>query len=120
MERTVALVQRKHVLVLDSLEATEPVQALWGMVTDAEVNLDGAKAELRKGGWTLAAEIRSPAEATFDVDSTAQPLRQAKNEGTRKLVVRLPEKVTKLALEVWLTPHRTGKPKPAVPSKPRL
>ncbi|HSB17062.1 MAG TPA: heparinase II/III family protein [Bryobacteraceae bacterium] len=120
MDRTLALVQRKHVLVLDSLEATEPVQALWGMVTDAEVSLDGAKAELRKGGWTLAAEIRSPAEATFDVVSTAQPPPQAKNEGTRKLVVRLPEKVTKLALEVWLTPHRSGKPKPVVPANPKL
>jgi hypothetical protein len=120
MERTMALVRRRHVLVQDSLEAEQPVEALWGMVTDADVTVDGAKAELRKGGWTLSAEIRSPEEATFDVVSTAPPAPQAQNEGTRKLVVRLPEKVTRLALEVWLTPHRTGQPKPALPSKPRL
>lgn len=118
-ERTVMLVERRHVVVNDVITTDEPVEALWGMVTDAEISLNGPTAELRKAGWTLSAEIRSPGDALFGVVSTTPPPPQAQNEGTRKLVVRLPDKITDLDLFVTLTPHRAGEPKPKFPSKLR-
>ncbi|MBI4877082.1 MAG: heparinase II/III family protein [Acidobacteria bacterium] len=106
LERTVTLAGRKRVLIQDKLEAERPVDALWGMVTDAEVTLKGRTAELSKNGWKLLAEIRSPDGARFDTVSTAPPAPQNQNAGTRKLVVRLPEKVRQLDLRVALTPAR--------------
>jgi hypothetical protein len=117
LERTVGLAERRQVLIRDLLEAEQPVEALWGMVTDAEVDIDGRNANLRKGAWTLSAEIQSPQDAVFGVVSTTPPLPQAQNEGTRKLVVRLPEKVTDLRLVVALTPHQTGRPASKVSTK---
>ncbi|MBI3682580.1 MAG: heparinase II/III family protein [Acidobacteria bacterium] len=94
LERAVSLVDRREAVIEDVVEARQPVEALWGMITDAEVRLNGAKAELRKGSRTLGVEIRSPRGAVFEVVSAAQPPPQRDNEGARKLVVRLPGKVT--------------------------
>ncbi len=110
--RGVALVERRHVVVQDELEAKQPVEALWGMVTDAEVELKGAEAELRKPGWRLAARILRPANAVFEVVSTTPPPPQNPNHGTRKLVARLPHKVNELRLVIALTPHREGEQAP--------
>ncbi|MCS7316191.1 MAG: heparinase II/III family protein [Bryobacteraceae bacterium] len=106
--RGVGLLHRRHVVIQDEIAAQQPVEALWGMVTDAEVKLEGRGAELRKPGWRLAARILRPEHARFDVVSTTPPPPQNPNHGTRKLVVRLPAKVTDLRLVVALTPHREG------------
>jgi hypothetical protein len=90
------------------------------MVTGAEVRLNGRRASLEQSGWVLSAEILSPEDAVFEVVSTDQPRPQARNAGTRKLVVRLPEPVTGLRLVVALTPHRKGKPIPNVRTNPPL
>lgn len=104
-ERTLALAERRRVLVQDSIQANQPVEALWGMVTDADVALNGRTAELRKKEGSLAAEIQSPAGARFDIVSTTPPPPQRPNEGTRKLVVRLPGRVSEVNLIVALTPR---------------
>ncbi len=115
LERTVALVRRSRVVIQDMIQARQPVEALWGMVTAAEIALDGPRAELRERNQALSAEILSPEGAVFEIVSTTPPPPQAQNEGTRKLVVRLPDKVTGLRLAVALTPHRKGRPAPRVP-----
>jgi len=117
--RGMALVDRKHLVIQDELEALQPVEALWGMVTDAEVRLAGASAELSKPGWRLTARVLRPAEAVFDVASTSAPPPQNPNAGTRKLVVRLPGKVSDLRLVVALTPHRQAEPAPVLSWKER-
>lgn len=113
-ERTVALAEGRHVIIQDRIEAGSPVEALWGMVTDAEVSLRGNKAELKKPGWVLAAEILSPRDARFDIVSTQPPEPQRQNEGTRKLVARLMRKAAKVDLAVRLTPVRAGQPIPGI------
>ncbi len=118
-ERGVALLNRKQVVVQDEFNATRPVEALWGMVTDGEVKLEGQKAELRKGEWILAAEILTPAGARFDTVSTQAPPGQTGNGNTRKLVIRLPGKTADLRLAVALTPYRAGQPKPELNWKDR-
>ena len=114
-ERTVALVRRSRVVIQDMIQARQPVEALWGMVTATEIALDGARAELSERNQALSAEILSPEGAVFEIVSTTPPPPQAQNEGTRKLAVRLPDKVTDLRLAVALVPHQKGRPAPRVP-----
>ena len=91
------------VTIRDRIRAKRPVEALWGMVTEAEVELDARKAELRKSGRRLRCEIVSPANAVFDTVSTRPPAPQNQNPGTRKLVVRLPEPLTEAEISVAMT-----------------
>lgn len=115
--RRVGIAQGQQVFVQDMLECEQPVEALWGMLTDAEVALSGQTAELQKNGWTLSAEILSPRHAVFDLAPAAAPAPQAPNPGVKKLVVRLGEKVTEVDLKVTLTLHRTGQPKAKITPK---
>jgi hypothetical protein len=106
LDRTLALAERTRVLIQDTLEAGRPVEALWGMVTDAQVEVKGRTAELSKDGRMLIAEIQSPADGRFEVVSTEPASPQNRNAGTRKLVVRLPGKVKELNLIVSLAPRK--------------
>jgi hypothetical protein len=75
------------------------------MVTEADVKLDGRRATLRAGERSMLVEIATPDNAMFDVVPTQAPSPQRQNEGTRKLVVRLPDKVQTVDLRVTLTPQ---------------
>ncbi len=112
--RGMALVNRKAVLVQDEIQAEKPVEALWGMVTAAEVKCEGAKATLTLKGKTLQARILSPEGATFDTVSTQPAEPQKQNEGTRKLVVRLAGPVTEARIAVLLTPGEAAVEAPKV------
>ena len=112
--RRIGITQGQQVFIQDVLESEQSVEALWGMLTDAEITLNGQTAELKKEGWSLSAEILSPRHAVFDIVPASAPSPQAPNPGVNKLVVRLGEKVTEMDLKVTLTPHRTGQPKPKV------
>ena len=114
MQRRIGLAQRQAVLIQDSVRADQPVEAVWGMITEAEVSLAGQRAELRKDNWIVAAEILTPRHALFDVESTRGQPPQNPNTGTRKLIVRLGEKVTDLELNIVLTPYKVGQPKPRI------
>jgi hypothetical protein len=109
LQRRIGIAQRQCVLIEDTLQADQPVELLWGMLTDAEIRLNGQMAELIKGDWTLSAEILSPRHAVFDVASA--------QGSAKRLVVRIGEKVTDLDLNISLTPHKTGTPKPKISSK---
>jgi len=118
--RGFALAERRHVVVQDELEAPQPVEVLWGMVTDAEIKTDGSRVELSKPGWKLSARILAPEGAVFDVVSTTPPPPQNPNPGCRKLVARLPDKTAGLRLVIAMTPHRAGEPAPRLswPGRP--
>jgi hypothetical protein len=105
LQRRIGLAQKQALLIEDTLVSDQPVDPLWGMMTDAEIAFDGQTAELKKNDWTLSCEIRSPHHAVFDV-VTAQ--------NTKKLVVRVGAKVSELDLSVVLIPHKTGQPKPVI------
>jgi hypothetical protein len=112
--RRIGMAQRQAVLVGDSVRSDQPVEIIWGMMTDADIVLSGQTATLRKNGWNLAAEIRTPRRAVFDVAPVHSPPPQAPNTGFHKLIVRLGDKVTDLDLNIVLTPWRDGQPKPKV------
>jgi hypothetical protein len=112
--RRIGMAQRQAVLIADSLHSDQPVEVIWGMMTDAEITLNGQTALLRKGNWNLAAEIRSPRRAVFDVAPVHSGPGQATNSGFRKLIVRLGDKVTDLDLSIQFAPYKDGQPKPKV------
>lgn len=112
--RRIGLANRQAVFIQDTVESDQAVDILWGMVTGADISVDGRTAELTRNGWSVSAEIRTPRHAVFDIVSTASPSTQTPNTGTQKLVVRVAEKVSNLELAVVLTPHRTGQPKPVI------
>lgn len=107
LQRRIGMVQRRAVMINDRLKSDQPVEALWGMITEADVSFDGQSASLQKDGWTLSAEIRTPRHAVFDILPAESPR-------DRKLVVRLGEKVSELDLNVLLVPYKTGQPKPKI------
>ena len=115
--RKIGIAQGQQVFIEDTLESTQQVEPLWGMLTDADIHLNGQLAEMQKNGWTLSAEILSPRHAVFDTAPVGAAAPQAPNPGVRKLVVRLGEKVTEMDLKVTLTPHRSGQPKPKITLK---
>ncbi|MCD4825862.1 MAG: heparinase II/III-family protein, partial [Phycisphaerae bacterium] len=70
--RGVAMLDRRAVLIQD--EITAPAgEVRWGMLTEAKITLDGAKATLTKDGKTLSAEILSPAGARFKIVTPPKP-----------------------------------------------
>ena len=110
LQRRIGMAQRRAVMINDRLKADQPVEALWGMTTGADVSFDGQSAILQKDGWTLSAEIRTPRHAVFDI-------LPAQNSRDRRLVVRLGEKVSDLDLNVLLVPYKTGQAKPVIAAK---
>jgi hypothetical protein len=108
--RKIGLAKRQAVLIEDILRADQPVEAVWGMMTDADILTAGQSATLHKTGWNLAAEIISPRHALFD----EVPASPAAPPGVRQLVVRLSDKVTELDLIVGFAPYRDGQPRPKI------
>jgi hypothetical protein len=108
--RKIGLAKRQTVLIEDNLRADQPVEAVWGMLTDADISTAGQSATLHKTGWNLAAEIISPRHALFD----QAPARPGTPPGLRQLVVRLSDKVTELDLIVGFAPYREGQPRPKI------
>jgi hypothetical protein len=114
VERGVAMLDRRAVLVQDEVEAGQPVSLWWFMHTPAAVTLndDGRSAVLEQKGVKLAARIVAPAEARFEVrpaeplPSSPNPKEQRRNNGIRKLTIQLPQ-VTSLRLAVVFTPLGT-------------
>ncbi|HVY94839.1 MAG TPA: heparinase II/III family protein [Bryobacteraceae bacterium] len=104
--RRAGMVQRQAVLIEDIIHAPQPIEVVWGMLTEADISLNGTSASLKKGPWNLAFEIRTPRHAVFDTLLTGPSI--------RKLIVRLGEKTTDLDLSILITPWRDGQTKPKV------
>jgi Heparinase II/III-like protein len=111
--RKIGLARRQAALIEDNIRSDQPVEAIWGLMTDADISTAGQSATLHKAGWNLAAEIISPRHALFDEAATRPGLSQS----VRRLVVRLSDKVTELDLVISLAPYRDGQPRPKVNSQ---
>jgi hypothetical protein len=125
VQRGIALLQRKQVLVQDEVQADRPAQVWWFFHTAAQVKLNdnGRSATLSQGDQTLEARLLSPTEARFTVmdaqplPSSPNPEGQARNQGIRKLAINLTN-VTDLRLIVVLTPVRPGETAPTPSAVP--
>ncbi|MBW3624759.1 MAG: heparinase II/III family protein [Armatimonadetes bacterium] len=107
--RGIALVDgRKSLLVQDEFTASEPVEYAGQMHTRAAIEVQGLEATMKLSGKILQATILEPEGAVFKAESAAPPAPQNQNEGVRKLVVRLPEKVKSARVAVLFTPMKAG------------
>ena len=120
--RGIALLDgRSRVLVQDEVEADAPAELWWFMHTEADVQLDssGQSALLTQDGKRLRATLLAPEAARFTVmdarplPASPDPEGQSRNEGVRKLAVRL-EGVTDERIAVLLEPVREGTTAPDV------
>jgi hypothetical protein len=100
--RTVRIADSNAAVIVDEIAANRPVDAAWGMVTEGDVKLDGARATLSKGNAILHAEIVSPQGAAFELVATNPGSPQNANLGTKRLIVRLSGKVKQSKIEVRL------------------
>jgi hypothetical protein len=99
--REVALENGNRFLIRDRIEAAgEPVDAVWGMVTMADVEAHGNRVELKRKGEILHGRILEPDNAIFETVSANPEPPQNPNKGARKLVVRLPGKITTATISV--------------------
>jgi hypothetical protein len=108
VRRGVALVDRTHLLVQDEVESSEPADVLWGVLTPADVEVDGASAVLTQGETHVVARILEPDGAVFEtLDASPEPP-QMQNPDITRLVVRLPSDVKSERIAVVFTPYRSG------------
>jgi hypothetical protein len=118
--RGLQLRERRQVLVQDEIEAEKPVEVWWSMHTPATVRVsdDGQSATLTQGEARLWARLLSPAVGRFTVmvaeplPTSPRPDGQARNEGVRKLAIRLDD-ATDVRLAVLLVPLREEEGVPA-------
>jgi hypothetical protein len=121
VQRGLAMLDRKRVLVQDEVEVSKPSDVWWFMHTPAQVRLadNGRAAELSLKGKELRARILAPAEATFSVMNAAplpsSPVRdmQNKNKGIQKLAIHLGG-FKSGTIAVILTPGSAEQPAPAI------
>ena len=110
-QRGIALLEGRRVLIQDEVVLPSDASTVrWGMVTAADVQIDGTSALLRQEGRTLRAEILAPAGARFELVSThpGDP-QQEQNEGTVMLATSVqpnPNKDVRFA--ILLTPVEGG------------
>jgi hypothetical protein len=120
VQRGMAMLERRRVLIQDEVKAAQPAAVWWFMTTPAQIRIekDGRTAHLTQGKAELRAMLLSPAGAQFTVmdavplPTSPNPEGQRKNTGVRKLTIHLKD-VTDLRLAVLLIPV-SGEPAPQV------
>jgi len=111
--RGVAMQGGRRILIQDEVEAAAPVEVLWGMVTRATVTCDKRNVVLEQGGKRLYGQVLAPDGAVFETVSCSAPPPEHQQPDAKKLVVRLPGKVTSLRLAVAFSPDPPSAAAPA-------
>jgi hypothetical protein len=62
VQRGVAMIDRRQVLVQDEIVAEQPVSTVWQLLTDAQVEINGKIVVLSKGNQRLTVTLVSPPE----------------------------------------------------------
>jgi hypothetical protein len=109
--RGVALLNRRDILVQDEVEAPKPVDVTWSMHTKAKVDIKGRDATLTVGKARLGARILEPEDAKFETKDANPPEPQAQNKDMTKLMVHLPDKVTRTRIVVLFSQTIGAAPK---------
>jgi len=74
----------------------------WQMLTDAEIQLFGRNAELRKGRKKIYATLLQPDDAVFEVISAERGEPEERNNGFKQLIVKKTEKGNSTEISVSL------------------
>lgn len=114
VERGVALVNERQTVVQDEIEADRPVAAVWQVLTDAEVTIEGRKATFRKAKRRIAAMLVEPADASWHVGDVTAPPPQRPLKNVRKLSATLAEPASNTRFVVCFDVSDDPQPPPAV------
>jgi hypothetical protein len=98
--RTVALINRSEILIVDEIEAVQPVEVTWQLHTPAEMEISGRTAWLTQNGDKLRMEVLQPEEAILESHEVQIPPPQNPIKDIRKIKVRLKQKVTSTRIVV--------------------
>ena len=109
--RGVAMLDRDKVLVQDEIAVAEKTDVVWGMLTEAEIELDGSIATLTMDNTHLQVRLLQPAEGRFQIESCNPPEPQQQQPHVHKLALHF-ELEEKTRIAVLLTPYRSGERAP--------
>ena len=111
---------REAVLVQDEFEIEKTCELVWAMTTDAEISLEKDRiARLTIDGKELVAELKSPYNAAFTVESAEQKPPEKTNKGVKRLILRLDNAKDNVRVTVLLSPvWRDGRHLSTVRLKP--
>ena len=105
VQRGIALTQnRTAVLVQDEFKLKGSCRIDWGLTTDAEILLQDNKAVLSKDGKKLIAEILSPENGQFIIESARQKPPEKTNKGVKRLIISLKDQQKDVRIAVLLQP----------------
>lgn len=112
--------ERSAVLVQDEFALVKSCDVVWGMTTDADIEVEGGSAaRLKLDDKELVVRLLSPAGAAFTVGSAEQEPPQRTNKGVKRLLARLAEAQGDVCIAVLFTPVRAdGQHAGAVEIKP--
>jgi hypothetical protein len=100
---------RKSILIQDEFVLTKSAEVVWGMTTDASIQIINPKqAELTLGGQKMTAKILSPANAVFAVESASQLAPQKLNTGISRLLAKVTATTGNVTVSVLLAPQWPG------------
>jgi len=88
-ERGLALLNEEQFLIQDEITWKDSTnEFLWHVMTDADIDLLGSSARLRKEGRTLYANILVPQTMVFDTTSAQAFSQERSNAGFKRLIIR--------------------------------
>jgi len=104
--RGLALVgNRRAALVEDEFDLAGDCEIAWGITTDAAIRTDGPTATLGQEGRELVVRILEPPDAAFTVESAEREPPEKRNEGVRRLVIRLHRGECRVRIAVLFSPR---------------
>jgi len=96
---------REAVLVQDEFEIEKPCELVWAMTTDAEISLEKEWiARLTINGKELVAQVLSPSNAAFTVESAEQKPPEKTNKGVKRLTLRMADAKDNIRVAILLAP----------------
>jgi len=105
VKRGIALIDRRYVLIQDEIDAIEPIEIEWSLMTAAAISIDGKTALLKQKGKVLQARIHVPDDAVWGTKSAKPKTAEEKqNDGMTKLTVTFPVEKVSVRLVITLTP----------------
>ncbi|MBN2593801.1 MAG: heparinase II/III family protein [Sedimentisphaerales bacterium] len=110
---------RKAVLVQDEFEIEKPCELIWAITTDAEISLEKERtAKLTIDGKKLVANVISPNNAVFTIESAEQKPPQKTNKAVKRLLMRLSNADGSVRVAVLLSPVWKKGYASSIPLKP--
>ncbi len=101
---------RRDVLVQDEFTLAEPARLVWGMLTRAEVDIDGPVCTLRQDGQALTMRLIGPDGASFRDESARQEPPESANEGITAIRVDIHAQAGLSRWAVLFEPDGPGRP----------